>query len=509
MEPEGSFRARHYSRPVHPREGKRLRKRHSVGHDGTIDPPPGRQVRATIRRVIHAPARRDRRNVAPRRGGRAGIGSRLCAGLITAALLVAACGSTASPVPSGSSSSSSAGASPSSSASVGSSAGAPSSQPTPTQDAAAIYAAIEPQVEAIRDLRPTTPVDPKLIDEDALKTYLAQDFKKSNPPEVVAANERALKALGLFPAQASLEDLELQLLGSQVAGFYDADTKQLNVVSRSGGLGPIEKVTFAHEFTHALQDQHFGLNKLVDTNSIGEGDQSLAHLALAEGDAVLVQSAWTQQNLSTAELLQLLAASSDPAQTQLLNSMPAILRETLLFPYTSGLAFVTALQSSGGWAAVDAAYGKPPASTEQLLHPDKYSAHEAPVSISVPKDLAKRLGAGWSVALTDSLGEFQLRIWLREVAGLSDSQAAAAASGWGGDRLILVEHGSTYGLALLTAWDSATDATEFSAGAGTALGRLPDAHALIEPTADGRVSVFVASDQATIDTLAGALGLAG
>mgnify|MGYP001792480347 CR=1 FL=1 len=67
-----------------------------------------------------------------------------------------------------------------------------------------------------------------------------------NPPDVVAANERLLKGLGLFPRDASLADLYVELLGSQVAGFYSPDDKQLYVLSKTGALGPGERVTVAH-----------------------------------------------------------------------------------------------------------------------------------------------------------------------------------------------------------------------------------------------------------------------
>ena len=74
--------------------------------------------------------------------------------------------------------------------------------------------------------------------------------------------------------------------------------------------------------------------------------------------------------------------------------MPAILRETLLYPYTTGAFFVQAAQMSGGWPAVDDFYDRMPESTEQILHPDKYAAGEAPVEVTLPKDLAKDLGNG-------------------------------------------------------------------------------------------------------------------
>lgn len=371
-----------------------------------------------------------------------------------------------------------------------------------------MYAQIEAQVQQIRELTAKTPVAPKLLDDATLKANVAASFEKDNPPKVVAANERAYQLLGLIPNGTSLKELYLKLLGSQVAGYYDSDTKELYVVSRSGGLGPTERVTFAHEFDHALQDQNFGLDKL-QLDAMGESDRSLARLSVAEGDATLLMSLWAGQNLAPAELVQLLQSASDPAQTAILAEMPDILKASLLFPYTAGQALVASIQNTGGWAAVDKLYADPPASTEQVIHPDKYASREPPIKVDFPKDLATRLGGGWSVDLEDSLGEFGLETWLKSAGKVPQATATAAAEGWGGDRFALVSNGSRSGLVLDTRWDSPADAAQFAAAAQTTLAAVGGHQALIAIDGSNRVTVFIATDDATISALAGVLGLAG
>jgi hypothetical protein len=266
-------------------------------------------------------------------------------------LLVSACGT------SGPTGSPGASAAPSSGAVATPTA---SAAPTAVADLATVYASIEDQVIAIRGLQPKAKVDPKILDDAGIKKLITDSFAKDNPPAVVEANERILKALGLLPPDVSLTDLYINLLGSQVAGLYNPDTKTLYVVSRSGQLGGAEKTTFAHEFTHALQDQNFDLGTL-HLDEIGQGDRSFARLALVEGDATLSMSYWQIQNLSQAELGQILAAAGSDPSTKVLLDMPPILRETLLFPYIQGLSFVQGLQGGGGWEGVDAAFTKPPA----------------------------------------------------------------------------------------------------------------------------------------------------
>jgi hypothetical protein len=376
----------------------------------------------------------------------------------------------------------------------------------------AIFNSIEGQVQQIRQLSKKSDVARRILDEGQLAAQIAASFDKSTPPALIAANEQLLKALGLLPADASLKDLDVKLLSSQVAGLYDPDTKTMDVVSKSGQLGPIEQITYAHEFDHALQDQNFGLAKLgLDDTS--NSDRGLARLSLPEGDATLLMTQWAEAHMTTGQLLQLASEANDPSQTAILAAMPDDLKETLLFPYQQGLSWVNGLQTSGGWDAVNAAYAKPPDSTEQILHPDKWASHEPPILVTIPTTLAAKLGKGWTMPLTDTFGELQVRIWLEQVGKLPVGQAEAAAAGWGGDRLALVEHGSTFGIALITNWDTPADAAEFAAAAGPTLKLLPTstagATAMIDPGSTNQVVLFVASDQVTINALAAALGLAG
>jgi len=419
------------------------------------------------------------------------------------ALALAACATSPAPTATGSPAPTSPSASASSPTPASSSAA-----PAASADNPALYAQIESDVQAIRQLRAKQPVDPKVVDEAEMTRIVTAELEKGSPPAVVSATERVMKALGLLAPDASLQQLYLQLLTSQVAGLYDPAAKSLYVLSKEGALGPVERVTFAHEFDHALQDQNFGLANL-QVDAIGQGDRSLAHLSLAEGDATLLMTLWAQQHLSAGELLQLLTASNDPRQLQILDSMPSILRETLLFPYQTGLAFVTGLQRSGGWAAVNAAYANPPASTEQLLHPEKYASHEAVLPVDVPTDLAKRLGPGWTVPLVDSLGEFQLRIWLRDVGKTSEADADAGAAGWGGDRVVLATGPSgAWAVAVASRWDSAAATGQFAAAARQAIENLPDQASMLDPGSTDRVTIFVGSDEASISRLANGLGLA-
>jgi hypothetical protein len=353
----------------------------------------------------------------------------------------------------------------------------------------AIFDKIEAEVLAIRGLK-RTEVPRQTIDEAALKAQTAKGFDEDNPPEYVAGSERLYKALGLMPKDQSLKQRYLELLGSQVAGFYDPDKKELFVVSRTGTVNGADKITFAHEYDHALQDANFTVFK-DQKQLLDQTDRALARAAVYEGDATMLMSVWAGENLTPAEFGDVQAAGTDPAAMEILSRTPQILVEGLLFPYTAGQAFVFPVQTADGWKGVDKLYDAMPSSTEQILHPDKYRAGEKPVAVTLPKDLASKMGKGWNVTMQDTFGEFQIGVWLR-AAGVRSGDASGAAAGWGGDRLaVLNGPDDAWAVVWRSTWDTDDDAEAFQHAAGTAGADGPEAGTVI---ADGRnITIVVAS----------------
>ena len=186
----------------------------------------------------------------------------------------------------------------------------------------------------------------------------------------------------------------------------------------------------------------------------------------------------------------------------MLERMPAILRETLLYPYTTGLTFAQGQYiSGGGWAGVDALYANVPETTEQILHPEKYQAGEGPVEIDVPDDFTARIGPDWKLALDDTFGEFQTGVWLRDAEAANATEAAA---GWGGDRVLVLDGpGDAWATVLATEWDTAADAAEFEASAGPVVEALDDPAALLPGGTDTGRWVVVASNDDVLEAVAG------
>ena len=380
----------------------------------------------------------------------------------------------------------------------------PSASPGDTVDAAAdlaLYAQIETQVEALRQLRPKLPVTPTLLDENGVRDWMTKATESGVDHAALAAESRLFVHLGLLPAGSSLEQLELDLNSGQAIGFYDPGTKQLYLLSQSGSVGPEQRLTFSHEFTHALQDQNFGLDKLaIDT--VDQGDRDLARTALAEGDATLSMTQWATANMSLIDLLSVSLSAGSGPQADQLNNAPAILREDLEFPYLDGLGFIQAVYASGGWGAVDRLYAKPPSSTSQILHPELYMAAVNPVTLSLGPVPASA-GSGWTLSMQDTMGELQLRVWLEgeHPTGAQKTAADHASSAWSGDRIGLYEGpDGAWAIVLRTQWRTASGRADFAAATAQTLDGLGSPSSICGDSV--HADIVIASDQAVVGEFA-------
>lgn len=359
---------------------------------------------------------------------------------------------------------------------------------TPSPDSTQVFAAIESQVRALRGLPAPGLAPPRVITRAQLAADLRARFDHDYPPARRAADNVMFRALGLLTASQDIGELQLRLLSGQVIGFYDNETKRMTLVSDSG-IGPEVKVTYAHEYTHALQDQAFRLASL-HLDAAGEDDRDLARLSLVEGDATVVMFQWALDHLTQQELVALGQAAQPD-----LTGIPGWMIQELQFPYTAGQQFVNRLQAAGGPTAVDAVFRAPPASTEQILHPDKFQSREAPVKVPAPA-LAAALGTGLPAMPADTLGEAMIGYWLQAL-GVAESAAQQAAAGWGGDRLVAASGpGGSVAIAWRIAWDTAADAAQFAAAYRQAAARLNVTGRLV--SVSDRVSLVVQGSSTAI-----------
>lgn len=323
----------------------------------------------------------------------------------------------------------------------------------------ALLAIIDDQVAELRGLKFQTPVSITLITAAELRQNLEADFAEEFSAEEARNAVITLAAFDLVEAELDLYQLYLDLYTEQIAGYYDPEDKTLYVIANDNTLNVSQRITLAHELTHALQDQYFDLGKFIgQEDDEVDSEAESAFRALVEGEASLVERQYLT-HLAPHEFL-LLVQEFMEMDTQILEQTPHVITEGQIFPYRAGLNFVTDLYDHGGWPAVNAAYDNPPVSTEQILHPERYHAGDVPQMVTIPP-LTDTLGSGWRRVDEDSLGEFFLQLHLEN--HLSPTLVLEAAEGWGGDRYAVYynDDDNTTTLLLDTVWDTQAEADEF------------------------------------------------
>ncbi|MCC6175391.1 MAG: hypothetical protein IT305_08835 [Chloroflexi bacterium] len=315
---------------------------------------------------------------------------------------------------------------------------------------------IRQQTATVRGLPVVEDVPLAVVDRTTLVNRLAADVNSERGVREFLTSQMLLEVLGLIPEGGfDLREFQLSLLSEQLVAAYDYDDRAMYLVSDAGELAPQDKVAISHEMTHALQDQHFGLRRLLPRQP-ANADAQMAAQALVEGDAMVTMFQWGRRYLSAGEK----RAMDTPATSdERLDSAPQIVRDEFLFPYNEGFFFAQQLFQDGGFDAIDRAFLDPPRSTEQILHPEKYAAREAPQPVAMPP-LASVLGGTWNSLRVDTFGELDLRLLLQQFLGWP--AAEVAATGWGGDSYTILEDGSGRRIvAILTTWDTPGDAAEF------------------------------------------------
>lgn len=320
------------------------------------------------------------------------------------------------------------------------------------------------QVIGVRGLALLQPVQHGTSTRDEIRALLIQRIEMEYPREEILAEERALKMLRLIPEHLDLYEFMIELLTEQIAGYYDP--LEARFLLADWVSAEEQEEVIAHELTHALQDQHFDLESIL--NADVNGDQALAYSSVIEGDGILTMLAYllASQGRTIADLPDLAAlaettANFSSSEFKILAEAPLFLREVLLFPYSYGAQFVQIVVHRSGWEGLNKVYSDLPRSSEQILHPEKYlSNRDDPVTIEID-DFSEYLGPGWSNISDDTLGELGLLILLKEK-GVGDEVSRNAAKGWGGDSYYLLEGpGGAEALMLKTAWDSEGEAEEF------------------------------------------------
>lgn len=314
------------------------------------------------------------------------------------------------------------------------------------------------ETSEIRKLPILRPVRSGAQSRAEIEQMLIRNLNENTSVDEMRASELVLKKLGLAPADFQLRSFIIKLLAEQVAGYYEPKAQEFYLADWIDIDG--QRPVIAHELTHALQDQHFNLRRFEKWPK-HDSDAELAAHSLVEGDASFLMMQYIVRNPERQLAFMKSMNATGASSSEQIEKAPRVLRETLLFPYFQGAAWVAGIYKQGGWDAVSAAYKNLPKSTEQILHNDKYAANELPVKVNV-RDISATLGRGWKMADNDVEGEWGYYLILDQILASPDVSKKASA-GWGGDRyaLFLGPKPTDVLVVQKTIWDSEQDAREF------------------------------------------------
>jgi hypothetical protein len=313
-----------------------------------------------------------------------------------------------------------------------------------------------PRIEAATGLKFKTPPKLEVRTKEQVRDYLLKKFDEASPAKELAGEESAYKLLGLIPDSMDLRAFFLRVLTEQVVGYYDPSAKTLYVVN--GADEQIVGITITHELVHALQDQYVNLDSLQKAGT--DNDRLSAAQALIEGQAQFEQigiMVGGSENIASK-----LPGGWERIREEIRNrqsempvfaTAPMVIQESLLFPYLTGAEFVHRVKEKKGNVNL---FSDVPRSTEQVMHPQLFLStppdEPTPVVLPAPRGATK--------VYDNDMGEFGTRLYIYRF--LRDPNTAArAASGWDGDRFMVVEGAGGRGIVWALVWDSALEASEF------------------------------------------------
>jgi len=319
----------------------------------------------------------------------------------------------------------------------------------------------------VRGLEPKGPIQKGIKSREEITGYMNRKINEDYQTDRILLEEKMLRKTGFLSEKIEYQKLVVNLLTEQVQGFYDPEERMLFIASWIP-MSAQEEVMI-HEITHALQDQHFDLQARFRANRNSDNDDYLlAQQALFEGDATVAALQFTIEpfkrhfsELPDLAFIMETQMEAEMSKSPVLSTTPQFLRETLIFPYGYGASFLQEIwKRNPSWEAVNKIYSDPPASSEQIMHPEKYyGTRDNPKPVDAAAKAAK-LGAEWKIPYKSVFGEFML--WQLLELHLNKDRARRAAAGWGGDEVLLLENGAGQNAVWIeTEWDTADDAEKF------------------------------------------------
>jgi len=267
-------------------------------------------------------------------------------------------------------------------------------------------------------------VERQLTGRSRLKLKVEKRLQEDASAKRVQRSSLVLKKFGFIPHDFDLSRFAAESLAAEVAGYYEARTKTIYLMDWLPTRAQLPIV--AHELTHALQDQNFGLEKWLEfdaDNNLSEAeidDQKTARRAVTEGQAQAVMVDYMLapfgKTLQQLPPLGLAAVQKTAPQPNSLGwqTAPLFLREAAGFPYSYGFEFIHELLIKGGkQRAFSGVYKNPPRSTRQIMEPNTYLSGEKLPRLKVPV-IEPVLGSQYEKLEIGAMGEFEAMVFVKQ-----------------------------------------------------------------------------------------------
>jgi hypothetical protein len=322
----------------------------------------------------------------------------------------------------------------------------------------------------------------RLVNRDEVVAFIRKHMAEDEDAQRLQRSEFVLKRFGLLPSDFDLQTFLVALLREQVAGYYDPQTKTVNLLD---WIDPDQqKPVLAHELTHALQDQSFGLEKYMKAGAadlatskkeptaddIEKDEESAAHQAVVEGQAMVVLIDYElapvgQSVIDSPQIVEALKAGMQmgTADSIEFRNAPLYIKEALTFPYRYGLDFETELLTKMGKdKAYAGVFRKPPRTTREIMEPHAYLSGEKLAPLPLP-DFKKNFKS-YDKFDVGAVGEFDVAILIQQYQGEQVSKRLYPH--WrGGYYYAARPHGDAaapLGLLYVSRWSSPEKASEFA-----------------------------------------------
>jgi hypothetical protein len=300
----------------------------------------------------------------------------------------------------------------------------------------------------------------EMVTRDQVNRYLKDQIRSTVKPAEIHAEEVTLKKFGFVPKDFDLKKTTIDLLTEQAAAFYDFHRKKLFI--SDWAAENMRDEALVHELAHALADQNFPIQKFLSGGS-DDSEASLARQTVVEGQATWLvleyaarKAGKTLADPAVADMLLRSPAESADADYPVFNNAPLYLKITLVFPYDQGQKFQQALFLKDRKRAFSQVFEKPPSSTAQLLHPDRYFTGAAPTNPPLPKP-----AQGMKVIAEGIAGELDQMVILRQT-GDKDLAASLPSKLKGSSyRVEEPKRGGGATLLYLSDWESEEAAAQY------------------------------------------------